>query len=1091
MANNDISPSLQAVLEHGNALEAAGQPRAAMAQYQALLGELHFSIARCARALNDRPTELEHLEKALVLDPGNRQWRFNVAQALLALGQSTKAHGHYQELATTKPGDAAAHAGLGRCAKKSGALREALVHFQDAFRLQPGNTPFLFEIAEIQRSLGMTNEAAAMYNQLLALAPNNHAAHSGLAYVLRRQGKRREAGEHFAAAAALQPDNPVLRLEAATEQRETRQFAKARTTARTVLDANPQHLPAILNLAETERAAGQLKAALELLEQGLEKVPRDPQTLIKAAHCLRELQRLDEAITMYGRVIAEEPGNGWAYLGMGQSAKRLGRLQEAEDCFAKALALASDDIGLRLDLSAEHRYMGRFDEARTLAQNVLTTAPANYRALTSLAETERAAGRHEVALGVLEQCLEIAPRDPQMLIRAAHCLRSLERLDEAIAMYRRVIAEEPGNGWAHLGMGQSAKRLGRLQEAEDCFGKALALSPNDTGLRLDLSAEHRYMGRFDEARTLAQNVLTAAPADLRAMTSLAETERAAGRYEEALQWLERTRALRPLDTDILVKMAGAARLLGRQDECNNYLEAALQIDPLSVSAIRSLAEQYLRADDADAALELLRPAALERPNDTALQLTLLDALITAGMPQAALALMDELEIRLGAHPNILIKRAHTLRRIGLYHESAAANLRATTLYPYHDIAWFERFETEILLSPDAEIEALLDAAPAVTPQEIAQQARCRGAFAERQWRFDDAAAHYKTALALHPQNAGVAFNLARVYLLTLDLAQVKVQLQHHRDIDAPNLRLRGKSLNTSQTLYGQLLDEYALNETPPRVRPLLSLPPADRLDALLPLVEAEPDNTAAAVALVLALRLSGALSEIVHPGDTAIPKLIFQFWDSRDIPEDIATYRASWHTHNPDYTVHAFDNAAALKFLQSTFPPAVAQAYRHAIEPAQKADIFRLAVLFAHGGVYADADDRCQQPLRNLLPETASLVLYQEDLGTIANNFIATAPRHPLILKALQLAIQAINRGDSDITWLSTGPGMVTRAFAQTYALGEQRLPGQTLVYSLRELSPVIAVHCHCAYKKTKKHWSNSSFSRKRDVSHLLKTAQS
>ncbi len=340
-------------------------------------------------------------------------------------------------------------------------------------------------------------------------------------------------------------------------------------------------------------------------------------------------------------------------------------------------------------------------------------------------------------------------------------------------------------------------------------------------------------------------------------------------------------------------------------------------------------------------------------------------------------------------------------------------------------------------------------------------------------------------MALHADNAGTAFNPARVHLLNLDLAQAKTLLRHHRDLDAPNLRLRGKSLNTSQTLYGQLLDEYALNETPPHVRPLLSLPAPARLEALLPLVQAEPDNTAAALALVMALRHGGAFPAITHPGGAAITKMIFQFWDSTEIPEDIARYRATWHAQNPDYVVHGFNNTSALAFLQTAFPPAVAQAYQHAIEPAQKADIFRLAILYAYGGVYADADDlRCQRPLQNLLPAStsAALVLYQEDLGTIGNNFIATAPRHPLILKALQLSIQAINRGDSDITWLSTGPGMFTRAFAQSYAAGEQGLPGQTLVLSLHQLCPVIAIHCHCGYKKTKKHWSNSSFTRKRDI---------
>ncbi len=184
-------------------------------------------------------------------------------------------------------------------------------------------------------------------------------------------------------------------------------------------------------------------------------------------------------------------------------------------------------------------------------------------------------------------------------------------------------------------------------------------------------------------------------------------------------------------------MATAARRLGRQDECNIYLENS----NLCLDLARPSRPSVTWPNNICAPMtppphwSWLQTAATDKPDDIALQFTLLQALTATGMPQQALALMDELEEKTGAHPTILTKRAHVLRLIGQYHEAAAAARQATTLYPYNNAAWFERFQAEMPIAADDVIESLLAHAPAVTPQEKAQTERCRGAFAERQWRF--------------------------------------------------------------------------------------------------------------------------------------------------------------------------------------------------------------------------------------------------------------------------------------------------------------------------------------------------------------------
>ena len=57
----------------------------------------------------------------------------------------------------------------------------------------------------------------------------------------------------------------------------------------------------------------------------------------------------------------------------------------------------------------------------------------------------------------------------------------------------------------------------------------------------------------------------------------------------------------------------------------------------------------------------------------------------------------------------------------------------------------------------------------------------------------------------------------------------------------------------------------------------------------------------------------------------------------------------------------------------------------------------------------------------------ATPVLHQENYGSIGINFIAVTPEHPVLVRALTMGTIAIN---SDLIWLSTGLGLLTRATA-------------------------------------------------------------
>jgi len=188
----------------------------------------------------------------------------------------------------------------------------------------------------------------------------------------------------------------------------------------------------------------------------------------------------------------------------------------------------------------------------------------------------------------------------------------------------------------------------------------------------------------------------------------------------------------------------------------------------------------------------------------------------------------------------------------------------------------------------------------------------------------------------------------------------------------------------------------------------------------------------------------------------------------------------SWPRINEGYQYGRFNDASAARYIARRHPRDVLRAFTRSTHPAQRADVFRLAWLAADGGFYVDADDLCLAPISGFAPPAATLVGYREDVGTLANNFIGATRGHPVILRALELVTTAINRGDNDMIWLLSGPGLTTRAFAQVVAEDESILhSGATAIFELWQMTRVIAMHRRVGYKRTPRHWSRAVFQAK------------
>jgi hypothetical protein len=385
--------------------------------------------------------------------------------------------------------------------------------------------------------------------------------------------------------------------------------------------------------------------------------------------------------------------------------------------------------------------------------------------------------------------------------------------------------------------------------------------------------------------------------------------------------------------------------------------------------------------------------------------------------------------------------------------------------------------TRLAFYDTAAAKAALEAPREFRPQERARVLYLTGVLADLEWRPDDARNAFEQSLALSPGHAEIHEHLARLYFLRADAVRCQQHLQAMIEASASWRQLGGESCRPSQTLVGQLLNELRLDgDVLSRLVQMRGGRPEDRIEPLFETVRSSPALTPSAIYLLMTLRALGRFEQTppAGPVPSPIPARLVQYWDQDQPPKDIDRLMQTWVRAHPDYDYRRFDDHAARAYLQAHYPASVSAAYAQATHPAQASDIFRLAYLYREGGYYTDADDRCTGELSSLVPANELLLVYQEQYGTLGNNFIGCVPGEPVIGRALTLAVESLNRGDMDSIWLATGPGLLTRAFAEL--LAEQGPEWGSWLEARRildrcQLSQVSLPHNVVRYKQTSRSW--------------------
>ena len=1033
--------------------------------------------AQDARGRGDHRAALELFQQTAALAP-DQVWRtLDVGVELRELGRLDEAEAVFLKAVARQPRLAHAFRGVALVARERGERDVALDHFRAAAALEPENVWFAFDVASQLLDLDRLEEAAAEFRAVLAKDPRNAHAWRALALIARQRGDRGEALDFFRVAAVFNPADIWNEQDAATELRELRRYEEAALAYRALLGREPSFVHALRGLALVARATGAHEKAAEHFAAVARLDSGNAWAHVDLGGELHETGRFDEAEQAYRAAVALKPDIAQAWRSLGLIARRRGDHAAALEHFRAAAGRDPANVWLQHDVATQLAELGRLDEAEQELAALVAQRPDSLEAVLAYANILRRRGPAALVAHWLEKAAAMAPGHTGASLDLAEERFRTWRLDEAEALFDATLSAEPDNIRALTGKGQVARQRGDHKSALECFQKAANAPGASHWAVIELHIALKDVGQREEAAALLENEIVRAPRPILHL-HVGYLAREDGDDARAASAFARAAEVDPDFDQAQIELAVEEFRQGKAEAAIRRLEGFTDAHPDNAPAFNALANFAEQIDDMESAVLLRRRATEIEPSNIWAQLQLAHALSKLALQGDAEKVLRACDARFGDAPEIRSARARNLAERGERPAALALLRDAVRAFPGHYDLWAQLVTTLIEQGAYEEARRSLDVSRTASVGERVRLCQLRGLLAAAQWDLPAAYQQFDEGAALAPTNGWLHECAGRTAILRFDFEAAKPHLAAAVRNNAAHRVYQRGSAKPSQSLLGQIFDEFRIDaDMASRLRDATKEPNA--VAALSALVSEAPDSTPAAISFLIALRRRGMLKSLDAaargtPGP--IPARIAQFWDE-NIPADVAALCDEWRAAHPGFSYQLFSRADARRFLAEQGLTAALAAFDRAKEPAMMADVFRLAYLARTGGFYVDADDRCLAPLSAIDPGTADLLLYQEEyLGSTGNNFIGATPGHPVIVAALEEAVNAVNRGDSDILWLSTGPGVLTRQVA-AYLAGDlaARLENLLILRS-HELEKSVAVWSLASYKHTQKHWSRTTF---------------
>ena len=196
-----------------------------------------------------------------------------------------------------------------------------------------------------------------------------------------------------------------------------------------------------------------------------------------------------------------------------------------------------------------------------------------------------------------------------------------------------------------------------------------------------------------------------------------------------------------------------------------------------------------------------------------------------------------------------------------------------------------------------------------------------------------------------------------------------------------------------------------------------------------------------------------------------IPKIIVQYWNSKEQPSRIQELMQTWRVNNPGFDYVLFDRTSAGKYIQAHYGESEANLFLSASLAAMQSDIFRIAYILKEGGIYVDAATRCDKAITPLIDNEDRLILMRKGHGRMSNTVVAAPPDHHVVRDIWASILFNMESRQHTNIWKATGPGLYNTEAVLANESKER-------FYKEDFLRPYFRMVHNLEHKLNGKHWS-------------------
>lgn len=160
-----------------------------------------------------------------------------------------------------------------------------------------------------------------------------------------------------------------------------------------------------------------------------------------------------------------------------------------------------------------------------------------------------------------------------------------------------------------------------------------------------------------------------------------------------------------------------------------------------------------------------------------------------------------------------------------------------------------------------------------------------------------------------------------------------------------------------------------------------------------------------------------------------VPANIFQGFNHRVLQDDYYHSISSTISLNPTYHYHFYDTYACRELIGKHLGKRVLKAYDTLIPGAYRSDLWRLCVLYVHGGIYMDLKLHPTHGFNDIVNEDTEFAMAVEEpqstnfRPSMLTSFMASIPRHPFLLACIEAIVDRVEKREFGVNeWDVTGP---------------------------------------------------------------------